>query len=383
MQERSKVRVPPTRICIPEEDRRAILRDIEEVLRTGALTLGAHGTAFEAAFAGLLGRRYAVAVNSGTSALEIALRILGAEGREVIVPTNTFFATAAAVVHAGGRPRFSDVEPETLTAGIDAVRQALTPATAGVIVVHIGGAVNPETPKIAALCREHGLFLVEDAAHAHGSSLDGRMAGSFGDVAAFSFYPTKVITSGEGGMLVTDDEAIHRQAAQYRDQGKASFLTNLHVRMGYNWRLSELHAVVGRTQLGRLAEFVEDRRRVARVYGRELAAVPGIRPLTAPGDTGSNFYKYPALLDPGLDRAGLKTVLRERFGVALGGEVYDTPCHRQPVFAPWANGPLPSADDVCSRHVCLPIYPGMPDADVGHVVGALAETLSQAVARCA
>lgn len=374
--------IPAARIVIPAEDRRQILARIDDALRTGALTLGQNGQAFETAFARVVGARFAVAVQSGTSALEIILRSLGVEGREVVVPTNTFFATPAAVIHAGGRPRFADVECATMGLSVETVAAAVSPETAAVILVHIGGLVSPETPKIAAFCRDRDLVLVEDAAHAHGSSLDGRMAGTFGTAAAFSFYPTKVITAGEGGMIVTDDEAIYRQALQYRDQGKEGFLTNFHVRLGYNWRLSELHAAVGLSQLDRLDEFVAERRRVADAYTRRLAGAYGIEPLRPPDGSRSNFYKFVALLDRGVDRPALKRTLKERFQVSLSGEVYETPCHRQPVFKPWAAGGFPVAEDVCSRHICLPIYPGMTEAEIDRVVLALQETLSRRITSC-
>ena len=375
--------IPAARIVIPEEDRRQILEWIDEALRTGALTLGKHGQAFEAAFAQVVGTRYAVAVQSGTSALEIILRSLGVEGHEVVVPTNTFFATPAAIIHSGGRPRFADIDRATMALSVGTVAAAVTPATVGVVLVHIGGLVSPDTPKIAAWCRERGLFLLEDAAHAHGSGLGGRMAGTFGRAAAFSFYPTKVITAGEGGMIVTDDAGIREQAQQYRDQGKEGFLTNFHVRMGYNWRLSELHAAVGLSQLGRLEEFVAERRGVADAYTGRLADVDGIEPLLPDDRSGSNFYKYVALLDSDVDRLVLKRTLKERFKVSLSGEVYETPCHRQPVFGSWARGDLPVAEDMCRRHVCLPIYPGMTEAEIDRVVFALQETLSSRIASCA
>src|SRR5262245_28603914 len=219
--------IPAARILIPEEDRRQILTQIDEALRTGALTLGKNGEAFEHTFAQIVGARFAVAVQSGTSALEIVLRSLDVEGCEVVVPTNTFFATPAAVIHAGGRPRFADVDRATMGVTVDSIAAAIRPETTAVIVVHIGGTISPDMPEIVALCRDRDLFLVEDAAHAHASTLHGRMAGTFGTAATFSFYPTKVVTAGEGGMIVTDDERISQQARQYRDQGKESFLTNL------------------------------------------------------------------------------------------------------------------------------------------------------------
>jgi len=208
------------------------------------------------------------------------------------------------------------------------------------------------------------------------------MAGTFGTAAAFSFYPTKVITAGEGGMIVTDDEAIYRQALQYRDQGKEGFLTNFHVRLGYNWRLSELHAAVGLSQLGRLQEFVAERRRVAEAYTGRLTRVCGIEPLLPPDGSRSNFYKYVVLLDNGVDRLALKRTLKERFQIGLSGEVYETPCHRQPVFKQWAEGTFPVAEDVCSRHICLPIYPGMTETEIDRVVYALEEILSRRIPSC-
>ena len=184
-------------------------------------------------------------------------------------------------------------------------------------------------------------------------------------------------------MIVTDDQEIYRLALQYRDQGKEGFLTNFHVRLGYNWRLSELHAAVGLSQLGRLEEFVAERRRVADTYTRRLTGVSGIAPLVPPNGSRSNFYKYPALLDRGVDRSVLKRALKEQFQVSLSGEVYETPCHRQPVFSDWAAGEFPVADDVCSRHICLPIYPGMTEDEIDQVVMALREALSRRITSCA
>ena len=176
--------VPAARIVFSDDDRAAILSMIDETLRTGSLTLGPRTTELEEGFRTRQEAPYAVAVSSGTSALEIILRTIGVEGREVVVPANTFFASAAAVLHAGGTPRFADVVPNTLALSASTVEAALGDDTAGVMLVHIGGAITPEADAIRALCERRGLFLVEDAAHAHGSSLDGRPAGSFGVASA-------------------------------------------------------------------------------------------------------------------------------------------------------------------------------------------------------
>src|SRR5947208_11098188 len=355
--------VPAARIVFSEEDRAEVLALVDESLRTGSLTLGPRTRELENAFAARHQMPFAVAVNSGTSALEIVLRALGAGGREVVVPTNTFFATAAAVVHAGGVPRFADVAADTFALTAASAEAAIRPETAGVTVVHVGGVVSPEVEAIAELCRDRGLFLVEDAAHAHGAALHGRPAGTFGDAAAFSFYPTKVVTSGEGGMVVTADERLRDEALLYRDQGKASFLGGDHVRLGSAWRMSELHAAVGLVQLRRLDEFVATRRRAAALYDDALGAVAGLRPVIPPPGCATNYYKYMALLDDGIDRARLKEQLRLGHGVTLSGEVYAAPLHHQPVFAAFARDPLPVGEDVCRRQVCLPVHSDLVEAE--------------------
>jgi len=375
-----QLRVPAASIVFPAEDREWILAQIDECLKSGRLTLGTNGAALEERFANLCNARYAVAVNSGTSALEIILRAIGIAAREVVVPTNTFYATAGAVLHAGGRPRFVDCEPESFALDPAGLRAAIGPETAAVIVVHIGGIITPRIDEVRALCDAAGVPLIEDAAHAHGSLLGGRPAGSFGRAAAFSFYPTKVMTSGEGGIIVTDDEAIYRDALIYRDQGKEGFTTNFHVRLGYNWRMSEPHAIIALAQLRRLGEFIERRNAIAAVYDAELALLaPGMIPVCPPAGARCNYYKYIVLLN-GVDRAELKRTLREEFGVALSGEVYDTPCHRQPVFQEFAPVSLPKAEDLCARHVCLPVSAAMSEDDARYVVEALAATIDRVAA---
>lgn len=375
-EETSERRIPAAKIVFDDSSQEWIKERVGEILSSGALTLGKYTTQFETEFAAYIGSPYAVAVNSGTSALEIALRALGVAGKEVVVPDNTFFATAAAVVHAGATPRLVDIRLDDLTPDLAHIEAVVTPKTAGVIVVHIGGIMSPRLPEIRDFCRERGLFLLEDAAHAHGSTLNGRFAGTFGNAAAFSFYPTKVMTSGEGGMLVTSDPAIESEARIYRDQGKAGFLENKHVRMGYNWRLCEINALLGIAQLQRLPQFIESRRSVAHVYDAALKGLEFASPVVAPAGVQSNYYKYMVRIDSGLDRPALKKRLREQFGVSLSGEVYELPLHRQPILEEYGHGQeFPVADEFCDGHVCLPVYMGMTEDEAAHVVGSLIRVL--------
>jgi perosamine synthetase len=367
--------VPAAKIQFLPEDRIWIADRIQEVLASGQLTLGKYGKEFEEKFAALCGVRHAIAVNSGTSALEIILRSLGVEGRDVIVPTNTFFATAAAVVHAGGNPVFLDMDPESFAVRPEVVEKNLTPKTAGVIVVHIGGIVSAHMPALVDLAKRKGLWLVEDAAHAHGSSLGPTMAGAFGTANSFSFYPTKVMTSAEGGMIVTNDDTIAEESRIYRDQGKASFTVNAHVRMGYNWRMSEPHAIIGLKHLERLPGMIADRRAIAAIYDRGLQEFKNLYALKVPADGVCNYYKYIAVLKERRDRKELKALLREKFSVSLAGEVYEEPLHKQPVFEKYCTGPLPISEDLCARHICLPVFSGMQEPDAQEVLHALKQAV--------
>lgn len=371
-----KINVPPVELYFPEEDRASVAQKITEMLGSGQLTLGVLGREFENRFAALAGADYAVAVSSGTSAIEITLRILEVAGKDVLVPTNTFFATAAAVVHAGGNPVFVDINPDTLALSLEQLEKRLTPRTVGVILVHVAGLVSDQTPAIADWCRKKGVWLLEDAAHAHGSALNGKHAGTFGIAGTFSFYPTKVMTCGEGGMIITNDKRIQEEAQLYRDQGKTSFLTNTHGRMGYNWRLSEPHAAIGLVQLKRLPEIMEKRAKIAKFYDESLADWGLGKTVKVPRGGVCNYYKYVFIPDRLLDRPAFKKALKERTGVSLAGEVYELPLHRQPVFQPYATGSFPVAEEFCARHLCLSLFPSMNEEKAAHVMASLRVGLS-------
>lgn len=368
-------KIPAAKIQFLPEDRAWIAERIQEVLGTGQLTLGRYGTEFEQRFAKFCGTQHAIAVNSGTSSLEIILRALRVEGKDVLVPTNTFFATAAAVVHAGGHPVLVDMDPESFGVQPEDLDKKLTAKTAGIIVVHIGGIVSRRLPELQKWAAKKGLWLVEDAAHAHGSSYKDVRAGAFGLAGSFSFYPTKVMTSGEGGMIVTNDAHIAEEARIYRDQGKASFTVNAHVRMGCNWRMSEPHAIIGLKHLERLPAMINDRQRVAAIYDQELRTLRGLTTVVIPTDGVCNYYKYLVVLNERQDRKALKTLLREKYGVSLAGEVYEEPLHKQPVFEPYVSGALPVSEDYCARHLCLPVFSGMEEADTYQVVQALKQVI--------
>ena len=371
------MRVPPARILFPPEDRAEILARIDDALSTGQLTLGPIGAELEAAFAQRHGTKHAVAVSSGTAALEIILRTLGVEGREVVVPANTFFATAAAAVHAGATLRFVECDPQTMAIDPTDLASCIGPDTAAVVVVHIGGLITPAIDEIAALCSAAGVHLVEDAAHAHGSAFAGRAAGNFGVGGELLLLPHE----GHRGRRGRDDrrpndDDIAEEARVYRDQGKGSFHANFHTRMGANWRMSEPHAAIVLSQLGRLDEFIARRQELAARYDAALASLD-LGTLVIPAAASSNYYKYVAFLPEGIDRTLFKQHLRAEFDIGLSGEVYDTPLHHQPIFSQLDDRALPGSEWLCARHVCLPLYPALSEADADYVVESLETALGR------
>jgi perosamine synthetase len=373
--------IPPAKPYFPSEDIEEISEHVKKILASGMLTLHTYTKEFEKEYAKLCNVKHAIAVNSGTAALEIALRCMRLKpDEEVLVPTNTFTATLAAVIFAGAKPVLTDINPETLCIGVEDVQEKLTSRTRGVIVVHIGGLVCPEIDAIRELCKDHGLFLVEDAAHAHGSRINGEPAGSLGDIGCFSFYPTKVMTTGEGGMITTNNEEVAEKARILRDQGKEIFTSNVIVELGYNWRMNEVSAAIGLVQLKRLKEVIERRTTIARIYDQGFKKLNGVKPLHVPQNILNNYYKYVVILEGGIDRDKVKQRLREK-GVGCGGEVYWPPLHLQPVckrLLDTKEGDYPNAEDICRRMLCPPMHSWMSPEDAEYVVEKLAEALAEA-----
>lgn len=369
--------IPPFKYAFTAQDAETIAGEVRALLTDGAfLTQGAHTAAFEREFAQASGGAHAVAVASGTAALEILLRAAGVDGRRVIVPSNTFGATLVAVLRAGGRPVLVDCGADFC---IDpgAVARRLDGGVAAVVAVHIGGAISAGTPEIARLCAQHGAAFVEDAAHATGATLDGRHAGQFGFGAAFSFFSTKVITCGEGGMLVSRHPEVARKARLLRDHAKRP--DGGMDETGYNWRLSELQALLGLAQVRRLPEIMAQRRAVAEAYVEALDGLPGVTPVLPTPGAVSNHYKLIVRVPAGT-RGRIRERLQHDHGVALGGEVYAVPCHRQAAFRAYAQDLLPMTDALCDGHVCPPIYPGMTAAEVEHATAALRAVLQTELA---
>jgi len=353
--------VPASAVLIGEQERDAVLR----VLDSGMLAQGPEVARFESAFSAHVEGRPCVAVNSGTSALLLALLALGiGPGDEVVVPSFSFAATANAVALTGARPVFADIEPAQFCLEPAAVEAAVTTRTAAVVPVHLYGHPAP-MGRILEIAAKHGLAVVEDAAQAHLAALDGRPVGTFGAVAAFSFYPTKNMTAGEGGMVVCADEAVARTVRLLRNQGMERRYANEIV--GYNMRMTDLHAAIGRVQLDALPGRTAQRRRNAAFLSEELAARTGGTGLVVPPAArgGAPVWHQYTVRAPERDR--LRSRLAER-GVGTG-VYYPTPIHRLPAYDLELD--LPVTEQAAAEVLSLPVHPALSQAQLDHVVTAL------------
>lgn len=366
-----EIKIPANKPFFPEKQRSEISQEISNILSGGRLTQGPWIKKFEQAFAEYTGTQYAIAVNSGTSALEILLRFFDIREKEVIVPTNTFLSTANAIIFAGGKPVLADISSQTLCIDPDEIQRNVTSKTKGVIVVHIAGLICPQINEIRKLCADNGLFLIEDAAHAPGASIDSIQAGALADGGAFSFYPTKPMTTGEGGMITTNNPDCDHFARSVRSHGiaigeEANENKSLLVRLGYNWRMSELQAVAGYFQLKNLDEALSRRNQIADIYLRELADIPRILLFKVPENIYHSYYKFPVALDEQVSRQKVIELLRHDYGIQAGS-IYWPPCHLQPFYRNnfgYKVGDYPIAENILSRTIALPIFPDMKEEDV-------------------
>lgn len=362
---------------IPEADIAAYLEDVARILRSGQLTQGEFLHRFERDFAAAVGTEHAIGMNSGTAPLEIMLRYAGVADGQVIVPTNTFAATVNAVLLAGGEPVLADIDPQTLGSGVEQIEPLINENTRAVVAVHIAGLIDPAFDDLTTLCRERGVVLLEDAAHAHGARLSsGAAAGSLGEGAGFSFYATKVITCGEGGMLTTNNADLAAFAVSWRSHGQASDSRDI-VRLGHNYRLPEVSAALGLRQLHRLEEFVDWRQQLAERYRQGLADVAGSCLVTAPTGQRHPYYKLPFVLPAGITRSAIGKRLKQEAGISTGS-IYWPPCHRQPAFEAIAAGrAFPVADEILDRTLALPMHGELTIEEVDIVCSRLQQYLEK------
>ncbi len=371
--------LPYARPCLTEAE----IREVEECLRSGWLATGPRTQRFEEALAAYTDTARCVATNTGTAALHLALLAVGVgPGDEVITTPMTWVATANVVLHCGAEPVFVDVEADTLNLDVTRVEAAITPRTKAILPVHFAGLPCDENA-LLALTRGRDIALVEDAAHALGARYEGRPIGSIGDVTMFSFHPAKNLTTGEGGALVTNDEALAERARRLRYHGIDQTPENRFggrgpaaydvVEAGFKYNISDIQSAIGLHQLARLDESNRRRASLAALYRAQLADVPHVEPLgEAPYAYDHAWHMMVVRIDPdrlGIDRDGFVQGLRDR---EIGAGIHFVPLHLQTLYRDRArDADLPVATDAHRRILTLPLFPDMRDEDVTLVVDAV------------
>ena len=341
-----------------------------EVLESGNLRQGPMVAAFETRFAEFTGAKYAVASSSGTSALHLAYLTFLQPGDEVLVPSFTFIATASAVVLAGGKPVFCDIDPETFNLDVDDAERKITGRTRAVAPVHLFGNAC-DVDRIRALAGKHRLKIVWDAAQAHGTRYAGQDIGALGDFVTYSFYPTKNLFVGEGGMTLTNDEAAAEKMKLLRNHGQSQ--PYHHTLIGYNYRMTDLEGAIGLKQMDRLPQMLEIRRRNAARLTRELSRIDGLTLQRCTEGAVHSYHQFCFLVDRarlGVDRDALRERLQQQ-GV-VSGIHYPKGLHEQPVFQElYGQTVLPVTEETCRRILAIPVHHGLNEAEVDYVISAI------------
>jgi dTDP-4-amino-4,6-dideoxygalactose transaminase len=365
--------IPVMTPWLGEEEARAAA----DVVSSGWLAQGPRVAEFEGAFAQHVGAGHGIAVSSCTTGLHLALHLLGVgPGDEVVVPSFSFIATANCAVYVGATPVFADVEAADGNLSVRTVEPVLTARTRAVVVVHQGGAPADVEP-LRDLCRDRGIALVEDAACAAGSLHRGRPVGTGATLAAWSFHPRKLLTTGEGGMLTTDDAELAERAHRLREHGMSVSAAARHLsrqpvlesylEVGFNFRMTDIQAAVGLVQLAKLPAMVRRRRELAAAYQQLLADVPALRTVRDPAWGESNFQSFWVELEPGfpMSRNELLALLADEGVSARAGIMA---AHRQPAYAGHPHGDLTTTERLTDRTLILPMFHTMTEAQQQHVV---------------
>ncbi|NJE02068.1 DegT/DnrJ/EryC1/StrS aminotransferase family protein [Thermococcus sp. JdF3] len=364
--------IPIAKPLIGDEEINAVV----EVLKSGMLAHGKEVEAFEREFADYLGARHGVAVANGTAALDVALKALRmGPGDEVITTPFTFIASATSILFQNAKPVFADIDPKTYNLNPEEVLEKITDKTKAILVVHLYG--QPADMKaFREIAEDYNLYLVEDCAQAHGAMFEGQKVGTLGHIAAFSFYPTKNMTTGEGGMVVTNDDELARRARLIRSHGQAE--KYLHVELGYNLRMTNIGGALGRVQLRKLDRWNEIRKENARRLSKGIEKIPGLTPPYVDPRAYHVFHQYVIRVEDDfpLGRDKLMMKLRERgIGTAVH---YPMPVHHQPLFQKlgYEMDCCPNAIEASQKVLSLPVHPAVSEEDIAYILETLDELSS-------
>jgi perosamine synthetase len=368
--------IPLSRPDLDDSDVEAVAA----VLRTPELSLGPAGPKFEAAMCAYTGARHAATVSSGTSGLHLGVLAMGLKrGDEVVTTPFSFVASTNCLLYEDITPVFADIDPDTWDLDPAAAEAAITPRTRALLPVHVFG--RPcKIAELTAIARRRSLGVIEDSCESLGSTVGGKFTGTYGDFGVFAFYPNKQMTTGEGGMIVTDDERVASVCRSLRNQGRGDGGGWLdHPRLGFNYRLSDIQSALGASQLRRIETFIEDRRRVNAWYREALTDVPGVV-LPAPEREGerTSWFVFVVRLADGFDREDRDAVLANLRSRGVNCRNYFVPIHLQPYMKErfgFREGAFPVTERIAERTISLPFYGKLASDDIERVATALREAV--------
>jgi len=370
------MKIPLSKPWITEED----IKAVQEVLKSPYLSLGPKVEEFEQLIADISGRKFAVAVNSGTSALHLIIRSLGIkEGDEVITTPFSFIASSNCILFERAKPVFVDIRKGTYNIDSDLIEEEITEKTKAILSVDVFGQ-PADYDEIESIAKRHNLLLIEDSCEALGSEYKHKKAGSFGVAGAFAFYPNKQITTGEGGVIVTDNEEIYKLSRSMRNQGRGEGNEWLfHTRLGYNYRISDINCALGISQLGRFDEIIGKRNNVATIYTKRLSEISEVVvPYVSPDTTKMSWFVYVIRLNDSFDERKRDIIIDKLGKRGIETRNYFEAIHLQPFYVEqfgFKKGDFPITEFVSERTIALPFYTTMPEEEIDYVVNNLKEVI--------
>lgn len=372
------IKIPLSKPDITDQERKAVL----DVLKTSSLSLGEKYKEFQKIIAKYVGVKYAVTVNSGTSALHLIVRVLGiSSGDEVIVTPFSFISSVNCVLYEGATPVFADIDEKTFNIDVSKIESKITEKTKAILAVDIFSQAA-DWKELEKIAKKHKLFLIEDSAEALGSEQNGKKCGSFGDAAVFAFYPNKIITTGEGGIILTNNKKIAEACQSMANQGRKvkdeKWLE--HVQLGYNYRLDEMSCALGIAQMKRLKEILQKRRKVAELYNKKLKNIDNLETLYIKNGNKLGWFVYVVKLGEkfgGFKRDKIITEMAKR-GIQCSN--YFQSIHLQPFYKEkfgYKKGDFPISESASNRSLALPFFNDLKEKEIDFVVDNLKDILSK------